>query len=156
MNLSNQLFCRQKALLKSEVGVQWVNLILASEEAHKSGINSKKYCALLMDEMIITNGIVYSVSQQKVYGLAELPAHGINREIYHDFYGMNSDKTNEEDLSKMSYFDDTLKKLSGYSATGLTQVSNLRVSMKCKFFFTYLTYLIPALTFFSFFISKNY
>jgi hypothetical protein len=97
-------------------------LILASEEARKSENRNKEYCALLMDEMIITNGIVYSVSHQKVYGLAELPAHAINREIYHDFYGMNCDKTCDEDLSKMSYFDDTLKKLPGYSATGLTQV----------------------------------
>lgn len=77
-----------------------------------------------MDEMIITNGIVYSVSQQKVYGLAELPSQGINREIYHDFYGMDCEKTKAEDLSKMSYFDETLTKLSGHSATGLTQVRN--------------------------------
>ena len=97
-------------------------MILASEDALKSGNTNKDYCALLMDEMIITNGIVYSVSQQKVYGLAELPAHGIQREIYHDFYGMNCEKAPHEDLTKMSYFDDTLKKLSGYSATGLTQV----------------------------------
>ena len=62
-----------------------------------------------MDEMMITNGIVYSVSQQKVYGLAELPSHGINNEIYHDFYQMSSDKPNSEDLSRMTYFDETLK-----------------------------------------------
>ena len=89
-----------------------------------------------MDEMIITNGIVYSVSQQKVYGLAELPAHAINREIYHDFYGMNCDKTCDEDSSKMSYFDDTLKKLPGYSATGLTQVCYLMYDKISLFAFT--------------------
>lgn len=71
---------------------------------------------------MITNGIVYSVSQQKVYGLAELPSHGINKEIYHDFYEMSSDKPKSEDLSRMTYFDETSKKLTGHSATGLTQV----------------------------------
>ena len=60
------------------------------------------------------------VSRQKVYGFAEVPAHAIKREILHDFYGMNCGKTCDEDITKMSYFDD--KKLSGYSATGLTQV----------------------------------
>lgn len=80
-----------------------------------------------MDEMIITNGIVYSVSQQKVYGLAELPTHGINIEIYSDFYGMNSEKPQSEDLSRMTYFDETSKKLSGHSATGLTQVIYVNV-----------------------------
>ena len=113
---------RHKASLKCEVGVQWTNIILASEEALTSGNSGKDCCALLMDEMIITNGIVYSVSQQKVYGLAELPSHGINREIYHDFYGMDCEKVKSEDLSKMAYFDETLTKLSGHSATGLTQV----------------------------------
>ena len=107
--------------------MQWTNLILASQEALTSDNSGKDNsgkdcCALLMDEMIITNGIVYSVSQQKVYGSAELPSHGINREIYHDFYGMDCEKVKSEDLSKMAYFDKTLTKLSGYSATGLTQV----------------------------------
>ena len=76
---------------------------------------------------MITNGIVYSVSQQKVYGLAELPSHGIINEIYSDFYGMNSDKPQSEDLSRMTYFDETSKKLSGHSATGLTQVIYVNV-----------------------------
>ena len=80
-----------------------------------------------MDEMIITNGIVYSVSQQKVYGLAELPSHGIINEIYNDFYGMNSDKPQSEDLSRMTYFDESSKKLIGHSATGLTQVTNINI-----------------------------
>ena len=82
-----------------------------------------------MDEMMITNGIVYSVSQQKVYGLAELPPHGINTEIYNDFYGMSSDMPNSEDLSRMTYFDETSKKLTGHSATGLTQVRHLSIMM---------------------------
>ena len=81
-----------------------------------------------MDEMIITNGIVYSVSQQKVYGLAELPSHGIINEIYSDFYGMNSDKPQSEDLSRMTYFDESSKKLIGHSATGLTQVTNIKIT----------------------------
>ena len=87
-----------------------------------------------MDVMIITNGIVSSVSHQKVYGLAELPAHRIQKEIYHDFYGMNCDKASNDDLTKMSYFDETLKKLSGYSATGLTQVSDQRFYVKNNVF----------------------
>lgn len=123
MSITLSLYIRHKASLKCEVGVQWTNIILASEQALKSGNSNKDFCALLMDEMIITNGIVYSVSQQKVYGLAELPSHGINREIYHDFYGMDCDGGKSEDLSKMAYFDETLKKLSGHSATGLTQVN---------------------------------
>lgn len=102
--------------------MHWTNLILASQEAFTSDNSGKDCCALLMDEMIITNGIVYSASQQKVYGLAEIPSHGINREIYHAFYGMDCEKVKSEDLSKMTYFDETLSKLSGYSATGLTQV----------------------------------
>lgn len=105
-----------------EVGVQWKNLILASKQAKENNIMYKDYCALLMDEMIITNGIMYSVSKQKVYGLAELPNHGINNEIYHDFYGMNCNQVVAEDMSRMTYFDETSQKLSGHTATGLTQV----------------------------------
>ena len=80
-----------------------------------------------MDEMMITNGIVYSVSQQKVYGLAELPSHGINNEIYHDFHQMRSDKPKSQDLSRMTYFDETSIKLNCHSATGLTQVRYLNI-----------------------------
>jgi hypothetical protein len=52
-----------------EPGIQWDNLILASKSASGAGPGSSDHCALLMNEMIITSGIVYSVSQQKVYGL---------------------------------------------------------------------------------------
>ena len=109
-------------MLTCEVGVQWKNLIFASKQAREDKIMNKDYCALLMDEMIITNGIIYSVSQQKVYGLAELPSHGIIKEIYHDFYGMSCNEVVGEDMSRMTYFDETSKKLSGHTATGLTQV----------------------------------
>ena len=81
---------------------------------------------------MITNGIVYSVSQQKVYGLAELPSHGIINEIYSDFYGMNSDKPQSEDLSRMTYFDESSKKLNGHSATGLTQVTYININNSIK------------------------
>ena len=64
LNLQN----RHKSLLTCEVGVQWINLILASKQAKENNIIYKDYCALLMDEMIITNGIMYSVSEEKVYG----------------------------------------------------------------------------------------
>ena len=76
-----------------------------------------------MDEMIITNGIVYSVSQQKVFGLAELPRHAIKNKIYQNFYGMDSEIPNKDNISNLSYFNETANKLSGHSATGLTQVS---------------------------------
>ena len=114
-----------------EVGVQWKILILASKQAKEDDVRNKDYCALLMDEMIITNGIMYSVSQQKVYGLAEMPSHGINNEIYHDFYRMNCNETVVEDMSRMTYFDETSNKLSGHTATGLTQVFILRSYNYC-------------------------
>jgi hypothetical protein len=103
-------------------GIQWNNLMFASKSASVAGSASRDHCALLMDEMIITNGIVYSVSQQKVYGLSELSGHNIKTEIYHDFYKMDSNGQTKEDLSKVSYFNDTAEKMEGYKATGLTQV----------------------------------
>ena len=57
------------------MGVQWYNILFATSAA--AGENIRNNCALLIDEMIITNGIVYSVSQQKVFGLAELGSHEI-------------------------------------------------------------------------------
>ena len=107
------------------MGIQWNNLAFASKAASDSGPHSRDHCALLMDEMIITNGIVYSVSQQKVYGLAELPCHVIKNQIYQDFYHMNSDDNKMDDISENKYFDSTAEKLNGYSATGLTQVNEL-------------------------------
>jgi hypothetical protein len=56
-------------------GIQWDNLILAFKSASGAGPGRRDHCALLMDGMIITNEIVYSVSQQKVYGLSELARH---------------------------------------------------------------------------------
>jgi hypothetical protein len=75
-----------------------------------------------MDEMMITNGIMYSVSRNRVFGLAEIPSHGIKVEIYSDFYGMSSESPQNENLSSMNYFEKTAEKLKGHSATGLTQV----------------------------------
>lgn len=106
----------------SEVGIQWTNLTLASKSATSAGPSSRDHCALLMDEMLITNGIVYSVSQQKVYGLAELDGHHIKKEIYHDLFKMDSESVAKEDLSTMAYFSDTADKLTGHVVTGLTQV----------------------------------
>ena len=71
---------------------------------------------------MITNGIMYSISRNRVFGLAEVAAHGIKAEIYTDFYGMKSDSPQEENLSNMKYFENTAEKLKGHSATGLTQV----------------------------------
>ena len=58
-----------------------------------------------------------------MFGLAEIPSHGIKVEIYSDFYGMSCESPKNENLSNMNYFDDTAEKLKGHSATGLTQVS---------------------------------
>jgi hypothetical protein len=113
-----------------EPGIQWDNLILASKSASGAGPGTRDHCALLMDEMIITSGIVYSVSQQKVYGLSELAGHSIKTEIYHDFYKMDSQGDTNEDLSKMSYFNDIAEKLEGHKATGLTQVGSNLISLK--------------------------
>lgn len=106
-----------------EVGIQWNNLAFASKAASESGPNSRDHCALLMDEMIITNGIVYSVSQQKVYGLADLTCHAVKNQIYQDFYKMNPDEVKMEDISGTKSYDSTAAKLNGHSATGLTQVN---------------------------------
>ena len=83
-----------------------------------------------MDEMIITNGTVYSVTQQKVFGLAELPRHAIKNEIYQNFYGMDSDTPHKDNISDFSYFNETATKLSGHTATGLTQVISHACIMK--------------------------
>ena len=99
---------------------------------------------------MITNEIVYSVSQQKVYGLAELPPHGINTEIYNDFYGMSSDMSNSEELSRMAYFDETSKKPTGHSATGLTQVGHFSIMMNSIISFSFLK---PSLLSFLFYLS---
>ena len=74
---------------------------------------------------MITNGIMYSVSRNRVFGLAEIPHHGIKVEIYSDFYGMSCESPKNENLSNMNYFENTAEKLKGHSATGLTQVSLL-------------------------------
>ena len=71
---------------------------------------------------MITNGIVYSVSQQKVFGLSDTKPHGMKSEIYQDFYDMKPDDNKENNPNKMSYFTDTANKLPGHTATGLTQV----------------------------------
>ena len=91
--------------------------------------------------MIITNGIVYSVSQQKVFGLAELPRHAIKSEIYQNFYEMDSDTPKDDNISEFSYFNETANKLSGHSSTGLTQVSSPTCTIsstlhQAKFFFS--------------------
>ena len=57
-----------------------------------------------------------------MFGLAETASHGIQSEIYQDFYGMPHDKTESDNISSTNYFDETSKKLKGHSATGLTQV----------------------------------
>ena len=72
--------------------------------------------------MMITNGITYSVTRNKVFGLAEMTPHRIKNETYQDFYNMQSENTQKEKMTKMTYFDDTSKKLKGHTATGLTQV----------------------------------
>ena len=85
-----------------------------------------------MDEMIITNGIVYSVSKQKECGLCELPSHAIKSQIYQEFYEMNSEESKIDKISETQYFESTASKLSGYTATGLTQVGNLPFH-NCKY-----------------------
>lgn len=108
--------------MKSEVGIQHVSFLLAMKKAKEYGFGSRDHCALLIDEMIITNGIVYSVTHSKVFGLSEIEPHGVKSEIYHDFYGMESDGNKKENPSSMSYFTETSKKLEGHTAKGLTQV----------------------------------
>ena len=76
-----------------------------------------------MDEMIVTNGIVYSVSQQKIFGLAEMPCHAVKNEIYQNFYGMDPDKLDDDEFSSSSFFSKTSAKLVGHTVTGLTQVN---------------------------------
>ena len=95
---------------------------MASKRALEEGHLIKEHAALLIDEMMITNGIIYSVTRNKVFGLAEIASHGIKSEIYQDFYGMQSEKVHEEKMTSMTYFDETAKKLQGHKATGLTQV----------------------------------
>ena len=102
--------------------MQLNNLLLASNSAIKNGNGSREHSALLIDEMMITNGIIYSVSRNKVFGLAETASHGIQSEIYQDFYGMQDDKIESDNISSTNYFDETSKKLKGHLATGLTQV----------------------------------
>ena len=95
---------------------------MASRSAGQNGNMSKEHSALLIDEMMITNGIMYSVTRNKVFGLAEISTHGIKNEIYQDFYGMNSNELQQEKMTNMKYFDETAQKLKGHTATGLTQV----------------------------------
>lgn len=124
------MFYRYKSSFNCEVGIQWNNIILASKSATDAGANSRDHCALLMDEMIITNGIVYSVTQQKVFGLAELPRHAIKNEIYQNFYGMDSETPHKDNITDFSYFNKTANKLTGHTATGLTQVNSHACMMK--------------------------
>ena len=65
---------------------------------------------------------MYSVTRNKVFGLAEIATHRIKKEIYQDFYDMKSENSQEEKMTKMTYFDGTSNKLKGHTATGLTQV----------------------------------
>ena len=95
---------------------------MASWPGGSDGYLIKEHTALLIDEMMITNGIMYSVTRKKVFGLAEIATHRIKNEIYQDFYEMKSESSQEEKLTNMTYFDDTSKKLKGHTATGLTQV----------------------------------
>ena len=91
-------------------------MILAAKSAIMNTDGSREHCALLMDEMMITNGIMYSISRNRVFGLAEIAAHGIKTEIYTEFYGMKYDSPHSENLSNMKYFDNTAEKLKGHSA----------------------------------------
>ena len=47
-------------------------MLLASQSAGSNGNLNKEHSALLIDEMMITNGIMYSVTRNKVLGLAEM------------------------------------------------------------------------------------
>ena len=94
---------------------------MASRSAGENGNMSREHSALLI-EMMITNGIMYSVTRNKVFGLAEISTHGIKNEIYQDFYGMNSNELKQEKMTNMNYYDETSQKLKGHAATGLTQV----------------------------------
>ena len=67
--------------------------MLASQSAGCNGNLNKEHSALLIDEMMITNGIMYSVTRNKVFGLAEIASHRIKNEIYQDFYNMKSENT---------------------------------------------------------------
>jgi hypothetical protein len=71
---------------------------------------------------VITGGVIYSVTRNKVFGLAEVSGHDIQTEIYQDFYGMKSDIVVPEKMTSMNDFDQTAKKMKGHTATGLTQV----------------------------------
>lgn len=95
---------------------------MASNSAIKNANGSREHAALLIDEMMITNGIICSVSRNKVFGLAETASHRIQYETYQDFYGMKEDNNDNDNITSTNYFDETSKKLKGYSATGLTQV----------------------------------
>jgi hypothetical protein len=117
---------RYRASLCQEIGIQHNNFLLASRLATENvddEVDCRDHCALLFDEMMITNGIVYNVSQQKKIGLSDTKPHEIESEIYQDFYGMKTDSNKEDNLNRVSYFTDTANKLPGHTATGLTQVT---------------------------------
>lgn len=61
------------------------NFLLASRLATENlddEVGCRDHRALLIDEMMITNGIVYPVSQQKVFGLSDIKLHEVKSEIY--------------------------------------------------------------------------
>ena len=66
----------------------------------------------------MTNGIIYSVSQQKVFG----PCHAVKNEIYQKIYGMDPDKLYDDEFSNSSFFSKTSAKLVGHTATGLRAI----------------------------------
>ena len=121
---------------------------MASNLAGSDPAYERNFCGLLMDEMIIVNGIIYSVTHQKVYGLSDLPAHRIKQHLFCDFNQMDTTISNTEDIADHQYFKKTEKKLDGNKASGFTQV-NIKLSyyiqhfVKCITFDLYLCYFYP-------------
>lgn len=128
-------------------GVQFNNLILASRIANdlenSQGENIRKYCILAFDEMIIVSGIVYSATEKRVYGLADLPMHFIQEEIFKAFYDVvpdNDEKSTEnnkllemDDPSDPKYFQESSEKLKHVLAKGFIQVRLASLSATKRF-----------------------
>ena len=74
-------------------------MILESKLADSDPAYERNICGLLIDEMIINNGIIYSFTHHKVFGLSDVPAHRIKQHLFCDFNEMNTTINDTEDIA---------------------------------------------------------
>lgn len=100
----------------SKPGFQYDSIIEANlmmdDKRYPRGM--RQMMALVIDAMQVINGIQYSVSDGRVYGIQDVPKHDFEQELYHEVFGCVVGKEHDTHT--------TQEKLAPYLSTEYTQV----------------------------------